>query len=66
MTTIPPWLIVTREQFKQGWYERRDFIAIPRSYILIADLGADGMCVRNPELELLEEDMQLGAIRSNQ
>lgn len=65
MTTTPPWLIVTREQFKQGWFERRGLIAFQRSYIWIADLDHDRVCVRNPELELLEEDMKLGAIRSD-
>jgi hypothetical protein len=55
--TIEPWLIVTPQQFKRGWCVLRDdTVQEWREFELIRRLPNGDYEVRNPKLQVLEEE----------
>lgn len=62
MSTIEPWLIVTPQQLKQGWIRRvgsllEGFVIERRSYLVLGQREDGNYVVRNPKLQILEEEM---------
>lgn len=53
-----PWLLLTPAQVKEGWFYCASFGAAPvrRSFIVLAKRPDGLVAVRNPALQILEEE----------
>lgn len=60
--TTPPWKVVTPREYRDGWYELNGMTATRRDYIMLGRTPDGDYVVRNPELQMLEEEKPIRGV----